>query len=283
MIIDTKPIDDEQLLRQFVDRLVDLNILPKNEVKIYAQLLETPNITGKELSQILGIPDSKVYPSLVELTNKQLVNSSGTRPAKYWIEDEHALFNYLKGIKEEEMHRFQDTLNKLMELQKEIRKRNPNFQGNVPLLHLKENQIPHQVLSIFMQAKESATLILSPPFFSIIPFNTFSTRYLSKLGDVEGNFAFPAEEASNLLQTVSGAHKKLNSGQKKVKDLFDKGKLSIKLSKLEMGSYIVIDSEMAIQVFHTPIDTFALVTYDKQFINLVERQFYMNEFTAPLI
>ncbi len=283
MIIERSGAVEEFDLRKFIDLLISLGILAKNEAKIYGQLLETPNVTGKELSQILDLPDSKVYPALVQLVNKQLVNSSGTRPAKYWIGDETALFAYLRAVKEEELHVFNDTLKELQELQKKIMSRATSIDQAAMVLHLKETQLPHQILSSFMQAKESLTLMIAPNFFNIIPFETFSTKYLSKVGDIQARLAFPEEEASDLLRTVSGALEDLNSGQVKVKELFDKGKLEIKLSKLEMSSYMVVDDELVFQVFHTPIETFGLRSKDKQFVRLIGKQFEMREYTAPLI
>ncbi|RMG37598.1 MAG: hypothetical protein D6732_06595 [Methanobacteriota archaeon] len=283
MKIESSQAVEEFDLRKFIDLLTGLGILQKNEVKVYGQLMETPNITGKELSQILDIPDSKVYPALVQLINKQLINSTGTRPAKYWIEDPKALFAYLRAVKEEEMHHFNDTLKELEELQETIMNKSTTVDQASLVMHLKENQIPHQILASFMQAKKSLMLIIAPNFFNIIPFERFSTKYLSKIDDVMARIAFPPEEASSLLNTISGAISNLNSGLVKVKRLFEMGRLEIKLSKMEMSSYMVVDSEVVFQIFHTPVETFAIISKDGQFVKLVESQFATNEYTAPLI
>ncbi len=93
---DTGTLVNQELIQEEIfDLLISFSFFTRVEAKILSQLFLTPKITGKELSFILQVPDSKIYPALKKFVSLELLVSEGGRPNKYSIRSLRAISDFI--------------------------------------------------------------------------------------------------------------------------------------------------------------------------------------------
>ena len=89
-------------------RFIRILGISRRELEIYTLILTTGGLTANEISDILGIPLSKVYESLTNLINRKWVYKTADRPARYfsipvrdvWEDIKKSVFNQFKEVEE---------------------------------------------------------------------------------------------------------------------------------------------------------------------------------------
>jgi len=80
------------------------------EIKTFAALLNTGEITASDLSQKCGVPYSKIYEVLGGLEEKGWIGSDNSRPTKYFAKSPNSALQTTKQRKEEEFAKNQKVI-----------------------------------------------------------------------------------------------------------------------------------------------------------------------------
>jgi sugar-specific transcriptional regulator TrmB len=80
------------------------------EIKTFATLLNTGEITASDLSQKCGVPYSKIYEVLGGLEEKGWIGSDNSRPTKYFAKSPNSALQTTKQRKEEEFAKNQKVI-----------------------------------------------------------------------------------------------------------------------------------------------------------------------------
>jgi sugar-specific transcriptional regulator TrmB len=248
--------------------------LSNNEAKILIQLVLSSPLTGKELSEELMIPDSKVYPSLSILQDLKLIISSGERPARYRIEEVEKIIDIINIQEQKRIDVFNSNTNELGELLVHLWR--PEETDRQEGSYIIKDKLASELLKLIKTAKNRIDLIISQ---SLI--RTFSSPMLYKslhqalVKGIKVNLAVPSDEFMRLdnsiieILTEDRGMKIKPEIKSEFEKYINKKQLIIKKSTVTSNSYIIKDRTRVAHVFHHPIQSFAIISSEMDFVNII--------------
>ncbi|MCY3414284.1 MAG: hypothetical protein INQ03_21745 [Candidatus Heimdallarchaeota archaeon] len=235
--------------------------LGKHESSILVQLFLHPHLSGKELSKELHVPDSKIYPALTNLIELGMIRAEGTRPARYLANTTEEIIDVLITAEKTRLDQFKLAMTELEEHLEEIYTEEPR---ETQVAHILKDNVQLELGKFIKQTKQEIELILSEEVIHIL-----SVQYLRKLiirlltKAIQVKLALPRKYQDIVLDQSNPENVEF------INDMVNKEQLQIKHSILCNTAYIIRDSKMAAHVFNHPIQSFALITNDTDFLSLV--------------
>ncbi len=89
--------------------------ISKRELEIYSLILTSGGLTANEISEILGIPTSKVYEALSSLIDRKWVYRTTDRPARYFSIPVRDLWEDIKTTMEKQIQEVEEKIIPLLE------------------------------------------------------------------------------------------------------------------------------------------------------------------------
>lgn len=226
------------------------------ESKILTLLVTNPNMTSvKDICDELGLPDSKVYPSLKKLEKLHLVLRDKTqRPNRFYFTNPQNLYTYLESKYEEELTHKKELVDLIKDKIDDLW--NPDKLSFDQVAYIfKGKSIKNEILRIQKITEEKIMYLLSPKFS---PYVEDLLKFIPKLleNDVRVEIAIPpvGEMQEQFKQIINSNHPKLK----------------IKFSYQQSNSYIVRDQNTMLNILHREVGNVALLTNDPLLVEYID-------------
>lgn len=138
-------------------RFIKILGISKRELDVYALILTSGGLTANEISEMLGLPLSKVYDSLSSLLQRRWIFRTSDRPARYYAVPVSEVWEEIKKNINEQIREVEEKILPLLE----SLSRSP-----VPLLKivlLDQSKIPTFIKRILNRGEESIYITLAYP------------------------------------------------------------------------------------------------------------------------
>lgn len=237
------------------------------EARILAILIAEPNFsTVKDICDIAGVPDSKIYPAIKELEALNLIQRDpNTRPNRFYFSNPAALEEFLNGKFNEESEKKKSSLKKLEEILRSSW--NPHELELGPIAHLARGKdIFNEILRVLKRTERKLFFLFSPAF--------------------EQYAEFVVQELPPLLEKgikVELAYPKIKSFEEKLLPLasIQSPLLQIKRYMLFNSSYMVSDEKVMLNIIHQRIGDVSMLTDDQLLVSAIDACWEADACCAP--
>ncbi len=198
-------------------------------------------LAAKEIASMVKLPNSKIYPTLISLEKKGLIQrNKHTRPNMFFINDPFLLIKLFENRIQQEM---KIKLSHIKKIQKIITKNwNPydEQQGTIAYIY-HQNEIPREILRIQKKTKSKIMYVLSKqfsPYFKYLIPDQLNVKQINAIVPME----------PNTMKLIRNIQKLPNA--------------KVKQSVWMGNSYILSDNEVMLNITPKPDGDIAILTND---------------------
>jgi sugar-specific transcriptional regulator TrmB len=224
-------------MEELTERLRNILGLTKNEAKVYAEILNTPALSVKEISQTTNIPISRIYETLNSLSAKLLISKKQNTGEFIVVPPTQAISNIMENYTKEHAEK-QRTLLAISNYLQEIWTNSISHSPTMGVELISFDQIETFFLEKIKNLK-SKILIAAASSISVIDWRksgNILTRQFEK--DVEIKYLVNSQELKQRLQSTF-----------QQLDQFRKLKVEISFAEELYSSFVIVDNELFLFFF----------------------------------